>query len=181
MIWASDSEGRTTYISPEWLALTGQSREEAEGWGWLAVIHPTDQETVRSIVEEANRAAVDFTVTFRLRRRAGDHIWVVGGATPSFSPQDGRFIGFLGSISEASKLAETEAHGRVGHYRPLPPTPLTQPHSALDLITDHLLMARALAAESGEDMLRSIIDMGLLETGQRLASSHRRGEIISLN
>ncbi|NNM73397.1 PAS domain-containing protein [Enterovirga aerilata] len=181
MIWASDSQGRTTYVSPEWLVLTGQSRAEAEGLGWLEVTHPADREIVLAVVEEANRAAADFTITFRLRRRNGDFVWMVGGAMPSFSPQDGRFLGFLGSISEAPKLAASKAHGRVGHYRPLPPSPLTQPHSVLDLIADHLLMARALAAEAGEEMLRSIIDMSLLEAGQRLARCHRERNSSALN
>jgi PAS domain S-box-containing protein len=181
MIWASDSEGLTTYVSREWFTLTGQTREEAEGWGWLDVIHPSDRDVALSIVTEANRATAEFTLTFRLRRRSGDYIWAIGAATPSFSPQDGRFLGFLGSVSEAHKLTLTKACGRVGLYRLVPPSPLTQPHSALDIITDHLLMARALAVEAGEDMLRSLIDMSLLETGQRLARAQRAGDGAGLN
>jgi PAS domain S-box-containing protein len=173
MIWACDAEGRATYLSPEWLGLTGQTRANAENWGWLEAVHEDDQEVVRAIVLEALGVAADFTVTFRVRRSTGEFVWVVGGAMPSFSPQDGNFLGFLGSVSEAPKLASKKAAGQVGYYHPLPPTPLTQPHTALDLITDHLLMARSLAADAGEDMLRSIIDMSLLETGQRLAKSQR--------
>jgi len=172
MIWACAADGQITYVSPEWLALTGQTRAHAESWGWLDAVHPDEREIVRSIVLEASGSATDFTVTFRVRRATGEYVWVEGGAMPSFSPQDGRFLGFLGSVSEAPKLA-AKAGGQVGHYHPLPPTPLTQPHTTLDLITDHLLMARALAAEAGEEMLRSILDMSLLETGQRLAMSQR--------
>ena len=171
MIWACDTQGRATYLSPEWLALTGQTRTQAENWGWLAAVHPDEREVVRSVLVQASGSAADFTVTFRVRRSSGEYIWVLGGAMPSFSPHEGRFLGFLGSISEAPKATAGKAGGQVGYYHPLPPTPLTQPHTALDLITDHLLMARALAAEAGEDMLRSIIDMSLLETGQRLAKS----------
>jgi PAS domain S-box-containing protein len=173
MIWACDADGRARYLSPEWLTLTGQSLKHAQNWGWLEAVHPDDRDIVRSVVLEASRAAADFTVTFRLSRHSGEYVWVIGGAMPSFSPQDGSFLGFLGSLSEAPKLATAKAGGQVGYYRPLPPTPLTQPHTVLDLITDHLLMARALAAEAGEEMLRSILDMGLLETGQRLATSQR--------
>jgi PAS domain S-box-containing protein len=173
MIWACDAEGRATYLSPEWLRLTGQTRSDAENWGWIEAVHPHDRDVVRSILLEASGAAADFTVTFRVCRNTGEFVWVVGGAMPSFSPQDGKFLGFLGSVSEAPKLASLKATGQVGYYHPLPPTPLTQPHTALDLITDHLLMARSLAADAGEEMLRSIIDMSLLETGQRLAKSQR--------
>ena len=66
MIWACDAEGRATYLSPEWLGLTGQTRANAENWGWLEAVHEDDQEVVRAIVLEALGVAADFTVTFRV-------------------------------------------------------------------------------------------------------------------
>jgi PAS domain S-box-containing protein len=179
MIWACDSHGRTTYVSPEWLTLTGQSRKDAESWGWLDAVHPEDREIVHSVLVSAAQSAVDFSATFRVRTRAGPYLWVRGGAMPSFSPQDGRFIGFLGSVAEVPALPSNQAASSLGDYRPPPPTPLTRPHSVLELIADHLLMARALAAEAQEEMLRSILDMGLLEAGQRLAASQLKGEAVS--
>ena len=171
MIWASDAEGHATFVSPEWTALTGQPRDKAEGWGWLEMIHPADRDTARTILTDASRAAAAFTMQFRVRDAAGDHIWVTSGAMPSFSRQDGRFLGFLGSHSETAPPVPEKAQGRVGLYNPPTSGTAGRPNSALEAIADHLLLARAAAAEAGEDMIRSIIDMCLLETGQRLASS----------
>ncbi len=181
MIWASDAQGRATYLSPEWLTLTGQAVADATGWGWLTMVHPDDRETVRAAVSEASRAASAFTVTYRLFGPDGGHIWVTGGAMPSFSPQDGRFLGFLGSLSQAPCAEKPGAESRVQIFDPPPPGTLSGGRESLDLIADHLLIARALAARAGEEMLRSIIDVSLLETGQRLARSERSCRDAALN
>lgn len=175
MIWAFDRAGKATYVSPEWSSLTGQSRYDAESWGWLDALHPEDRDMVRSTVGSAAREEADFTVAFRLRRAHDGYLWVVGGAAPSFSPQDSRFIGFLGSLSETATPENGTGRALVGHFHPPPPTPATPPGSPLEAIADHLLIARALAVEIGEKLLQGLIDISLLEAGQRLASTQRDG------
>ena len=182
MIWACDSKGRATYLSPEWLALTGLTLDQAKSWGWLDAVHPEDREVVQSVVTKAASSALDFTTTFRIRTRTGNFAWMLGGAMPSFSPQDGRFLGFLGSLSAAPNLPEGAARGSFGHGNAPDLTRAAgAPQSVVELIADHLLSARALAAAAGEEMLRSILDMGLLEAGQRLACSQGDENCSTLN
>jgi PAS domain S-box-containing protein len=181
MIWACDTKGRATYLSPEWLTLTGLSQVAARRWGWLDAVHPEDREVVHSVVIEAATAAVEFTTTFRMRTRDGQYTWVRGSAMPSFSPEDGRFLGFLGSVSEVHTNGNEGAGGTLGQYQAPGSMTASSPQSVVERIADHLLMARALAAEAGEEMLRSILDMGLLEAGQRLAGSQGKASCSALN
>ncbi|HEY5870328.1 MAG TPA: PAS domain-containing protein, partial [Candidatus Tectomicrobia bacterium] len=42
MVWGTAPDG-DTIDNPEWRTFTGQSVEEAQGWGWLEVLHPDDR------------------------------------------------------------------------------------------------------------------------------------------
>ena len=42
-VWIADTSGGLTFATPSWAALTGQSEDEARGWGWLQVVHPDDR------------------------------------------------------------------------------------------------------------------------------------------
>src|SRR3712207_3820433 len=43
MAWAAIPDGWIGYFNKHWYAYTGQSAEEAEGFGWQAAIHPDDR------------------------------------------------------------------------------------------------------------------------------------------
>ncbi len=73
LIWRSVSDGRWTWVSPQWLDYTGQSQAESQGWGWLETIHPNDRDTARQAWHEAQphgHLAVEYRV-----RRARDGAW----------------------------------------------------------------------------------------------------------
>ncbi len=44
VLWTNDGAGRMTGEQPGWSALTGQSRAEYEGYGWVDAVHPDDAE-----------------------------------------------------------------------------------------------------------------------------------------
>src|SRR5262249_13177474 len=41
-VWLTDSEGRNTYASPSFLALTGMTMRECVEFGWGKALHPDD-------------------------------------------------------------------------------------------------------------------------------------------
>jgi PAS domain S-box-containing protein len=41
-IWTNSPEGRMEGAQPGWTALTGQSKEQYEGFGWASAVHPDD-------------------------------------------------------------------------------------------------------------------------------------------
>lgn len=55
-VWVSEPNGRFREVSPDWKRLTGQTREEYRGYGWLQAVHPDDRgpilDTWRRAAEE---------------------------------------------------------------------------------------------------------------------------------
>jgi PAS domain-containing protein len=39
-------DGTVDFLSQSWLDYSGQTREDAMGWGWAGVIHPDDVDRV---------------------------------------------------------------------------------------------------------------------------------------
>jgi PAS domain S-box-containing protein len=72
-LWTNDATGRMVGEQPGWAALTGQTFDEYQGYGWTSAVHPND---VRPTVA-AWRVAVEEQRTFvhehRVRRRDG--VW----------------------------------------------------------------------------------------------------------
>src|SRR5689334_23416535 len=44
VIWRTEKDGSCSYLSSSWYEMTGQTAEEALGFGWLDSIHADDQE-----------------------------------------------------------------------------------------------------------------------------------------
>ena len=165
MIWSSTKTGTITYASAEWTSYTGQPLGDALGDGWLDMLHPEDRESTARFFKEACASAAPFTVRYRLRRSDGVYRWVLVGAAPSLSPIDGSFLGYLGALSEDDA---TGWSGVFGTSAPRPASPETMPHTAVDIVADHLLLARSVAAANGEDRLLASLDFALSEVMRRL-------------
>jgi PAS domain S-box-containing protein len=73
VLWTGDRHGRMTGEQEAWSALTGQTREQYQGEGWAAAIHPDD---VQATVEAWNAAvAARETYAFEHRVRRFDGEW----------------------------------------------------------------------------------------------------------
>lgn len=71
IVWTADANGWIDWYNRGWYDYTGQTYEQAAGWGWQAAHHPDDflrvmQEWPRSI-----RTGEPFEMEFRLRRHDG--------------------------------------------------------------------------------------------------------------
>ena len=71
VLWGLNAEGDLADDSPSWCALTGQSREEARGRGWLEAVHPDDREAVASAWREARVHRRPYGIEHRVRRPNG--------------------------------------------------------------------------------------------------------------
>ena len=177
MIFVTNAQGRATFIGSEWTEYTGQSLEDAVGFGWAKVVHPDDREITSRIVADAIQAQCAFSVRYRMMALDGRAMWVVAGAVPSFGPPDHTFLGFLGSITQVAHAltADLRAYGSLGDFVPPPPHPATRPGSALELIADHMLMAHALIAHAEVERLRPLVEGVLHEVGVELARAEQSG------
>ncbi len=71
VLWTNSADGRMIGDQPGWARLTGQTREQYEGFGWAAAVHPDDaQATIDAwALAVAERRAFEFE--HRVKRRDG--------------------------------------------------------------------------------------------------------------
>jgi PAS domain S-box-containing protein len=119
-VWVTRPEGEVAEDSPSWRAFTGQSYEEYQGFGWLAVIHPEDQERVRRGWEAARALKQPYEVEMRVRRADGRYAITLSRAVPMLDAQ-GRVREWIGTSTditaqrhaeEASRRLESEQRAR---------------------------------------------------------------------
>ncbi|WP_185965157.1 PAS domain-containing protein [Glacieibacterium frigidum] len=108
MVWLTDADNQTTYMSRRWYEFTGQTEAQAMGLGWVDAILPEDRPRLAPI-RRMIRAGRPFELDFRVRRADGEARWVMSAGLPRFGP-DGSIIGYAGSLTDihARKIAERE-------------------------------------------------------------------------
>lgn len=72
VVWAAGPDGAIEEDCPEWRAITGQSRAEYLEHGWLAAVHPDDQQRITRSWGDAVADRAVFDETYRVRTPSGD-------------------------------------------------------------------------------------------------------------
>ena len=60
LIWTNNARGEMEGEQPAWAALTGQSYEEYQGYGWAKAVHPDDAQATVDAWNEAVRERQEF-------------------------------------------------------------------------------------------------------------------------
>lgn len=168
MIWVTDHNGQCTYLCEEWYALTGQTPDEALGGGWTDAVHPEDRALITAGFAEACRLRSEFMLRYRLRKATGAYIWVLDAASPSLTPMTREFIGFLGLVSRYDDAPpDMTAKAEVGAFKPGKAMAEFGPISPLDIVADHLIMAKAVSVGCAQEVTAAI-DLALHEAAQAL-------------
>jgi PAS domain S-box-containing protein len=97
LMWVTEADGSCTYLNRAWYEFTGQTEEEALGYGWLEATHPEDRPEAERVFLDANARQAPFRVEYRLRRADGAYRWAIDAAAPRFA-KDGHFLGYIGSV-----------------------------------------------------------------------------------
>jgi PAS domain S-box-containing protein len=95
IVWTNDPEGRMSGPQPGWQALTGQTQQECEGFGWAEAVHPDDRAASVAAWNEAVAERKTFVFQHRVRRKDGEWRWFSIRAVPSFS-DDGSIREWVG-------------------------------------------------------------------------------------
>lgn len=118
LLWVTESDNRCTYLSRSWYEFTGQTQEEALGFGWLDAVHSDDREaTGRTFLEATERRGL-FRAEYRLRRADGSYSWAIDAGRPHFS-ETGEYLGYVGSVIDIHerKIAEAELQESEARFR----------------------------------------------------------------
>lgn len=138
IIWITNPEGYCTYLNKHWYTFTGQTKEEAEGFGWLDATHPEDKEKASAVFLDANAKRIPFTLLYRLLNKNGEYRWAIDTGSPKFGP-DGTFEGMIGSVVDIQeqKLAE-EALRKTSRHLQMATSSAAVGTWSLDLATQNL-------------------------------------------
>ncbi len=71
IVWTADASGWIDWYSRGWYDYTGQTPEQAAGWGWQAAHHPEDFLRVMEEWPRSIETGEPFEMEFRLRRHDG--------------------------------------------------------------------------------------------------------------
>jgi PAS domain S-box-containing protein len=108
VLWTNDAAGRMAGEQPGWAALTGQSREEYEGYGWADAVHPDDRDASVAGWNEAVEQRKTYVHEHRVRRRDGVWRSFAIRAVPVLEP-DGAIREWVGVHTDITEQRDAEA------------------------------------------------------------------------
>ena len=103
ILWITGVDGSCSYLSKKWFEFTGQTEEEALGFGWLDATHPDDKERTGEIYRNANAAQIPFYAEYRLKTKDGNYRWAIDAGNPRYD-QDGNYLGYAGTVLDIHDL-----------------------------------------------------------------------------
>jgi PAS domain S-box-containing protein len=97
MVWTADAQGSIDWYNDRWYDYTGQTPQEALGWGWRAVHHPDDIAKVMERWPHSIATGQPFEMEFRLRGKDGIFRWFLTRGLPQ--RRDGAVVRWYGSCT----------------------------------------------------------------------------------
>jgi PAS domain S-box-containing protein len=109
VVWTTSATGEVVMDIPAWQAYTGQSAEEARGFGWLNAIRPEDRSRVVDSWRRASESRSLYEVEYLVKRHDGCWRHVLARGVP-IKEADGSVREYIGTCIDISgrKQAEEE-------------------------------------------------------------------------
>jgi PAS domain S-box-containing protein len=105
--WTANSQGGILDFSPKWLDLTGLTREEALGAGWMQVPHPDDQLRMVEAWTRSVKTGEPYDIEHRLRLRDGNFRWMRSRAFPRRGSA-GEIVCWYGTTEDIDERTQAE-------------------------------------------------------------------------
>lgn len=165
ILWITELDGACSYLSRQWYEYTGQTHEEAMGFGWLKAVHPDDMPMAGEAFRRANEERKTFYIEYRLRTKTGAYRWAIDTANPRYDDR-GNYLGLAGTVFDIHDRIVAEESRRESEQR-------------FRTMADS---APVLVWISGSDRLRNWFNKGWLDfTGRSAADSAGYGWVRSLH
>ena len=109
-IWMADHTKSRNWFNKGWLAFTGRTVEQEQGFGWTQNVHEDDLARCLHAYGEGFDSRKPFRSEYRVRRSDGMARWIIEHAAPLFEGPGGSFSGYVGSCVDftESKLIQSE-------------------------------------------------------------------------
>lgn len=105
--WTADIEGRIVDFSDKWLELTGLTREQALGDGWMLVPHPDDLPRMAEAWRSALVEGRPYSVEHRIRTASGEYRWMRSSAYPRHT-HGGAILKWYGTTEDIEERKRAE-------------------------------------------------------------------------
>lgn len=121
LVWSSKPGGDWHYANRRWTEHTGQSVEEANGFGWLDAVHPEERDHVMAAWHQSTSVG-ELRVEHRLRGRDGTYEWFETRSVPMRGTWDGeddetdRWFGTSTNV-DATRRAEEALRTSEARFR----------------------------------------------------------------
>lgn len=97
IVLRTDPSGWINWYNRRWYEFTGQTREEAAGWGWQTAHHPVDFQRVMEEWPRCLATGQPIAIEFRLKRYDGVYHWHLARVEP-VRDDKGRIISWYGTV-----------------------------------------------------------------------------------
>jgi len=108
VLWTNSADGRMLGEQPAWAALTGQSFDEYQGYGWAEAVHPDDREGSVESWKAAVAAKATYIYEHRVRRGDGVYRTFAIRCVPMLDA-DGEIEEWVGVHTDITEQREAEA------------------------------------------------------------------------
>ncbi len=105
VVWTMDADGLVDDM-PDWRAITGQTRDEVRGWGWIDAIHPDDRQLTVARWSECVQSRQEFAIEHRVKTVDGSfHVFAVRGVP--VLEHDGSVREWVGTCKDVTSSRRT--------------------------------------------------------------------------
>ncbi len=105
--WTADANGMVLDSSQRWETLTGLTKEESLGTGWIRALHPDDRQATLRAWEKALRTGEPLDIQHRIRCRDCEWRWMRVRAAPRLD-EDGKIIRWYGYLEDIDDHKKAE-------------------------------------------------------------------------
>lgn len=107
MAWSARPEGPIEFLSHPYLEYTGQSIEQARGWGWTAAVHSDDLDGLITIWQTIIASGKAGETEARLRRFDGSYRWFLIRVNP-LRDETGNIVKWYGANTDIDERKRAE-------------------------------------------------------------------------
>ncbi len=100
IVWTANPDGWLDYYNDRWVAYTGMSVEQTQGWGWAPVLHPDDVQRCVEVWKHSVDTGEPYEIEYRFRRASdGSYRWHLGRAMP-VRDSSGKILKWFGTCTD---------------------------------------------------------------------------------
>lgn len=116
IVWTNSPDGQMLGPQPGWAALTGQTEDQYQNYGWASAVHPDDREPSVEAWNEAVRTRGVFAFEHRVLRHDGVYRHFSVRAVPVLN-DDGEIREWVGMHSDITARKESDERLRASEER----------------------------------------------------------------